>query len=264
MKEFLIASTMVWNAALEELFRQVYECGLGGMEFWAQHFYCRQYEEEQYRRLSVHYPVHTAVHSCSWDLNLCSMNEGIRRTSVEEVIRSMQLACRLGASEVTVHPGHLTMPGWRAQSVAAMHRSFQEIADASYRMDMPVSLEIMEKAKKEFVTNIEVMKEVTGDLFSFFSYTVDVAHCDSEEEIFCLLEQLPKVSKIHISNRVGTQYHTPLTDGDYNFADLLPKLHSYHIPMVVEGYDPDGSWRTFWQNVTFLQAQHRNVQYRIS
>lgn len=35
---------------------------------------------------------------------------------------------------------------------------------------MPVSLEIMEKIKKEFVTDPASMEEVTGSLFSFFFF----------------------------------------------------------------------------------------------
>ncbi len=264
MKQIYISSTMVWNATLEDMYRLVAAYGLGGIEWWAQHMYCRQYDETEYRRLSDAYSLRTAVHSCSWDLNLSSMNEAVRKTSVEEVVRSMQLAKRLGAEEVTVHPGHMTMQGWRKPSIALMKQSLQEIADASYRMNMPVSLEIMEKTKKEIVTDMAAMQEVTGDLFSFFSYTVDVAHCDSAGEVLYTLNHLPRVSKIHISNRMGQQYHTPLDEGDYDFSALLPSLYTYGIPLVVEGYDPDGSWNTFHRNMAFLAAQQEHGQYYVS
>lgn len=264
MKQILISSTLLWNLSLRNMFRQVYEQGLGGMEMWAQHFYCRKYDEDEYRQLSCQYPLQTIVHSCSWDLNLSSMNQAIRRASVQEVIASMELAKRLGAKEVTVHPGHMTMPCWRRESMLLMHESLQEIADAAYKLDIPVSLEIMEKTKKEFVTDMQAMKAVTGDLFSCFSYTLDVAHCDSVAEVMDVLQHVDAVSKIHISNRLGSVYHTPLYDGDFDFAALLPQLCAYRLPMVLEGYDPQGGLDVFYGNVEFLKSHLRQRQYCIS
>lgn len=264
MKQILISSTLLWNLSLRDMFRQVYELGLGGLEMWTQHFYCQQYDEGEYRRLSQKYPLHTVVHSCSWDLNLSSMNQAVRQASVEEVIASMEFAKRVGAREVTVHPGHMTMPCWRRESALLMHESLQKIADASYRLNMPVSLEIMEKTKKEFVTDIESMKEVTGDLFSFFTYTLDIAHCESPDEGLDILRRVDTVSKLHISNRIGGLYHTPLYDGDFDFTELLPALRSYHLPMVLEGYDPQGGLDVFYRNVEFLQEHLMQLQCRIS
>lgn len=255
MKQIFISSTLLWNLDLGDMFRCIYENGLGGVELWAQHVYCRGYDEREYCRLAKKYAMTTVVHSCSWDLNLSSVNEAVRRTSVREVIASMELAERIGAAEVTVHPGHMTMPFLRGESTALMRKSFQEIADASYRMGMPVSLELMEKTRKEFVTDWRVMKEVTGDLFSFFSYTIDIAHCSSAEEALLFLEEAPALSKLHISNRSGNQYHTPLYDGDFDFDALLPALCRQKAPLVLEGYDPRGGLDVFYRNMDFLKRR---------
>lgn len=246
------------------MFQRIYEQDLGGIEMWAQHFYCQGYDRKEYRTLNEQYQLHSVVHSCSWDLNLCSMNDGIRRASIQEVIGSMQLAKDIGATEVTVHPGHMTMACWQTESIHHMQESLKLLADASYRMDMPISLELMEKRNKEFVTNMAMMREITGDLFDFFSYTLDIAHCDSAAEALHILQHLQHISKLHISNRKGSQYHTLLTDGDYDFTTLLPELYSANLPMVVEGYDPNGGIDAFYDDVQFLKAQEERVQYRIS
>ena len=264
MKQILISSTLLWNLSLSEMIRHISDNGLGGLELWAQHFYCRRYDEGEYRRLARQHSLRTIVHSCSWDLNLSSMNREIRRTSVQEVVASLAFARRVGAEEVTVHPGHMTMPCWRRESAALMHESLQEIADAAYKMDMPVSLEIMEKTKKEFVTDIQSMQEVTGDLFTFFSYTLDIAHCDSADEALSALRRLPSISKLHISNRIGSRYHTPLYDGDFDFDSLLPELCAYGLPMVLEGYDDKGGLAAFYGNVDYLKRHMAVKQCRIS
>ena len=87
---------------------------MAGIEVWAQHFFYHQYDKAAYREYASKFQMETFIHSCSWDLNLVSLNEGIRQASVQEVVASMRLAKELGAAEVTVHPGHMTMPFHRS------------------------------------------------------------------------------------------------------------------------------------------------------
>ncbi len=253
MKTILTSSTLFWNGSLEEMFDRVYEQGYFGIELWAQHFFEKGYEEEAYYRLASLYPLQTYVHSCSWDLNLASMNREIRQASLEAVIASMELAKRLGSYEVTVHPGHMTMEGSTEQYIENMKQPLNALAEVSEQLKVDVSLEIMEQEKKEFVTDMEMMRRITGDLFEAFHYTLDTAHCSSVEEIFRNLEENPGISKIHISNRKEGKLHTPLGQGDYDFRALLPRLLSYGIPLVVEGYDDSADFKIFKENSEFLK-----------
>ena len=41
MVPILASSTLMWNASLKEMFCQIVENGLAGLEFWAQHFFIR-------------------------------------------------------------------------------------------------------------------------------------------------------------------------------------------------------------------------------
>ena len=121
MADIGVSSCMMWNAQLEEMFRILYENGIDEMELWAQHFQHRRFSVEEYVKLSALYPIKSCVHSYSWDLNLASMNEGIRQASVEEVKKAVRLAYDIGAIEVTVHPGRETMKGDRQIYLDYMH-----------------------------------------------------------------------------------------------------------------------------------------------
>lgn len=254
MRQVFVSSTLFWNASLDEIFRKVYDEGYDGIEFWAQHFWERQYDVNEYLRLSALYPLQTAVHSCSWDLNLSSMNEGIRKESVCQVEQSMDLAKRLNAIEITVHPGHMTIAGSRDESMKRLQKSLDEIAAYSKKCGIDVSLEIMEKIPKEFITDPAAMLEAVGAHEKEFYFTLDAAHCDSEQEPFEILNTLNRVSKIHISNRLGKKYHTPLDVGDYDFKKLLPELSAYDLPLVVEGYDTSRNFHIFNENTQFLKT----------
>ncbi len=261
MSKVFVSSTLFWGTPLPETLRLVRQNGLAGLELWAQQFFLENFQEEEYVQYAKEYGLESTVHACSWDLNLASANAGIREASVQQVIRSLELASRIGAREVTVHPGHMTMVCWREESVRLLQQSLRRIAAASRSLQMPVSLEVMEKVKKEFVTDPASMEEATGPLFSSFFYTLDLAHCDSTEEMETFHRTLPRISKLHISNRVGPQYHTPLPDGDYDFRALLPWLKAWGLPMVVEGYDSTAAHEVFTKNIHFLQEQGGIIEH---
>ncbi|HJB08848.1 MAG TPA: sugar phosphate isomerase/epimerase [Candidatus Enterocloster faecavium] len=254
MATIYLCSTLLWNGSLEEIFDMACQSGLDGIELWAQHFFHRKFDAGEFEKLAALYPLKSCVHSQSWDLNLASMNEGIRKQSVIEVEKSIDLAYRLGLDEVTVHPGRCTIPGTGAPYEAYLRQSFQEILEYAKKRQIDVSLEIMEKIPKEFVTTMDAMKRVCGDLFDQFVYTLDVAHCDSEEEVLTTLQDYrPHISKLHISNRKGPKFHTPLNEGDYDMEKLLPRLARYDLPMVIEGLDSSRDFSTAKQNIQFIQ-----------
>lgn len=255
MAAIYISSTMMWNRRMEDIFDMTYRAGLDGIELWAQQFFSQGCSVEEYRKLSALYPLKTCVHSQSWDLNLASMNEGIRKQSVCEVKRSIELADELGACEVTVHPGRITIPGADLSYEEHLYESLQEILDYGQNYHICVSLEIMERIPREFVTDMDGMKRVCRELFDDFSYTLDVAHCDSQEMIWDTMEQWGnRISKIHVSNRKGNRLHTLLEDGDYPMDKILVRLSGYGLPMVMEGLDASPGSEGAYRNFSFIQS----------
>ena len=99
MKDMFVASTLFWQTSLQDMTRQIKTDGLTGLEMWAQQFFYQNYDIEEYKTLAEAYGLRTLVHSCSWDLNLASINESIRQASVGQVIASLQLAKAIGAEE---------------------------------------------------------------------------------------------------------------------------------------------------------------------
>ena len=85
MATIYLSSTLLWNGSLEDIFDLAGQSGLDGIELWAQQFFYQGYREEDYQKLMALYPLKGCVHSQSWDLNLASINDGIRAQSVCEV-----------------------------------------------------------------------------------------------------------------------------------------------------------------------------------
>lgn len=111
MANIYLSSTLLWNGSMEEIFDMVFQSGLDGIELWSQQFFYRKFDIDEFEKLAALYPLKNCIHSQSWDLNISSVNDGIRKQSVTEVKKSVELAYQLGLDEVTVHPGHCTISG---------------------------------------------------------------------------------------------------------------------------------------------------------
>ncbi|MTI57604.1 sugar phosphate isomerase/epimerase family protein [Geosporobacter ferrireducens] len=253
MKEIYFSSTLMWDASIEEMFQWVIESGFVGVELWAQHFDAREWQLETYKEKAEIYNIKTILHSNSWDLNFASLNKGIRTASLNEIKSSIDLAADLGAKEVTIHPPKETVSEARDVSMELARQGIEALLDYSRRRNVELSLEIMEKLPKELVTDLKSVKEMTGSLYDSFSYTLDIAHCNSIEEFKRSLKEINHISKIHLSNKQGEKLHTKLSEGDFDFYEVFSILENENVTIVIEGLEKGRSFNTLKENISLIQ-----------
>lgn len=250
MNKLFFSSSLMWNASPRKLIEMAASHHIAGIEVWAQQTDTRAMDLNALREAGEKAGIQFIVHAKSWDLNYASIEKRIRHASVQAVCESIDTAAALGAREVTVHPPRYTLKASDAARQRA-YQSLKEIAGYADARKIEISMEIMEHLPKEMATTPAEMLQLIQDLP--VSFTVDVAHCLTEQECFDNLKQLKNVSKLHISNKKGTRLHTPLNDGDFDFKELLPKLSSFDIPMVIEGYDDLEDYSVVQNNLTFAK-----------
>lgn len=260
VKNIYFSSTLMWNASLPEIFGAARAFGAEGIELWAQQFESREYSADECLNLLDRQPLRLFVHSKTWDLNFASLNRRIRAASLGEIKWSIELAARLHAAEITVHPPRESFHGDRPYYQQLAYEGLREILQYGRDAGVAVSLEIMEKIPRELMTTQAAVRGLTRDLFREFSYTVDTAHCSGEAELLDFLQNLPGISKLHISNRRGETYHTALPDGDFSFQKLWPLLESRNLPMVVEGFDSTNQYTMLQENMNCIQKLKECLQ----
>lgn len=91
MANIYLSSTLLWRGSLEEIFDNVFRFGSDGIELWSQQFFYRKFDIGEFEKLAALYPLKNCVHSQSWDLNISSVNDGIRKQSVAEVKKSVEI-----------------------------------------------------------------------------------------------------------------------------------------------------------------------------
>lgn len=255
MKQIFFASTLMWGAEPEQIFRTAARYGAGGLELWAQQAAAFGWRTTDLARLADTFHVRLIVHAKSWDLNFAALNTGIRRASLQELKKSIFFANALGAEEITVHPPRFTLPALKNQAILAGREGLEELLECSEQLQVPLSLEVMEKLPKELVTSVDEYLHFAGPLLPRLCSTLDMAHCTSVEEFWNYAARLPKISKLHISNKQGRKLHTPLPCGDFNFAEQLPHLRKLKVPMVIEGFDVGPRFETIQSDLALCRAQ---------
>jgi sugar phosphate isomerase/epimerase len=236
MKIIAMSSACLWGTELPEIIHFAGLAGFGGLEVWTEQLGPGQ-KAAFVRRLAEDRGLSLFAHAASWDLNLCSHNKALRNTSMEETKRSIDLACELGAENITVHPGRMGSPVFdQAFYLESMTESLAEICRYASKTGMAVSLELMEKIHREFVTSPDVMNRLLNAVSPLpCAVTLDSAHLDSAEMFFEYFSALPQTDKIHLSNRRGNKCHTPVFNGDIDMTGILELLGAKNLPVVIEG-----------------------------
>jgi sugar phosphate isomerase/epimerase len=231
-----MSSACLWGAELSGIIHFAGSAGFDGLEVWTEQLGSMS-NAALVRRLAEDLGLSLFAHAASWDLNLCSHNKTLRNTSLDETKRSIDLARELEAENITVHPGRMGSPVFdKAFYLGLMTESLAEICRHASETGVAVSLELMEKIRREFVTTPEVLNSLLAAVSPLScAVTLDAAHLDSAEMFFDYFSALPLTDKIHLSNRQGDKYHTPVFNGDINLTGILEMLEGKNLPVVIEG-----------------------------
>ena len=150
------------------------------------------------------------IHSPTVDINIASLNKGIRKESVRQIINCANIAEDLNASAITVHPGIIgrNEPHLREQAMLFSIESIGEIIDNS---NVAISVE-----------NMPVRGKFLGN--------TDTGHgntCGNLEEML----NLKKISYCHLNDNDGKKdQHIALGDGTMDLK-LLKKIDTAIIEL---------------------------------
>lgn len=248
------SSTLLWGYSFETICERFAKVGFEGVELWAEQFWREQFTIEGVTESVQRYQLELSMHAASWDLNLCSLNEGIRAQSILEIIRSMELAERLGVQSLTIHPGRLTVNYmWQQWHVEQLQRSLDELESLANRMELTLSIEMMEVVKKELITTPQLLNELVDHRSNHMATTFDVAHIPLSESPVEMMKALHRIDKVHLSDSTLTTFHVPLGEGAIELANVFNELEKIEMPIVIEGLDYLGEKNMLERNVAYLR-----------
>ena len=163
------------------------------------------------------------MHAATVDINIASLNKGIRNESVKQMIHCGQYAESINANTITVHPGIIgrNEPHLRKWALEIAIESIGEIIDNT---NVEISVENMPVRGKflgNTVEEIEMIQEATG-----CSLTIDTGRGNLEEML-----NLKNISYCHLNDNDGIKdQHIALGEGTMDL-NLLKKIDTAIIEL---------------------------------
>jgi sugar phosphate isomerase/epimerase len=239
----IAVSTMFFHEyPLDEGFDAVEKAGLDSIEFWVEtpHFWLYGHPVGVLlARLGDHPRFHPVnVHAPILDLNPCSVNPRVARASLAYAGEAIELAGRIGAGVVTVHPGRRTA---KRPPSAPEYERFERFLDllraASHGGRVRIAIENMERGVNSLLSRPAEVRELL-DREPWLFFTLDVSHAmaHSAEEVTDFIELCgDRMANIHLSRSEDGKSHLPV-DGSPRAGAVLRALRDvgYSGPLTLE------------------------------
>jgi len=182
------------------------------------------------------YNMSYSIHAPICDINIASVNERVREASVEEMLRTMEHANRMGISTVTVHPGiySMVLHGVKHLSTEYAKDSLAEIEKGAEEYGVTVAVENM----PSFAI---MMGQTPGELLDLIEGTdlkicFDIGHANTMGMIDeCIDAFGERIANIHIHDNIGkNDDHMTIGDGAIDFVRVLSRLKGYKGNYIIE------------------------------
>lgn len=208
-----------------------------GCEFLAEYehgWHHREYIKDVLSTSDLYVQVHAPFN----DINIASMNPDIKKASVHEIEKAMDLAVSIDADMVTVHPGLYSPIGktW-AGAMEAQLSSLKEISALGRERGITVALENMPAPYPTMGIEPGEMKNMLET--SGLDFCLDVGHGFTSGKLDDFLRMKPVNVHLH-DNQGYKDLHLPLGEGDIDFPTVLNELKGYRSNWVIEGRSLEG------------------------
>ena len=192
-------------------------------------------------------------------LSTADLTESLRRASLTEMRRSLEVAVELGAKKVVLHP---SMAGGMGAFVLDTVKGYafdflSEMAAAAHCLDVTICLENMFPRNR-----LGVEPDDFEDIFKTFpslKLTLDTGHANVDDRRGRRLKGLVNrfglhIGHLHVSDNQGKRDdHLAVGQGTVNFADLVMRLKG-------AGYDDTVTLEVFDENRQMLVESRERIK----
>ena len=182
--------------------------------------------------LKESYEVDIVVHAPFSDLNPASMNERVRKLTVECIRDAIEGAFELDSEVVVVHPGYIP-PLWSNYVNEILDNNFStlsEIVEMAEDYGIKIGLENMPNFKGVLGITPESLLDIIKDIDSKnLGITFDIGHANTAGNPAEFVEKLQNIGIgiIHVHAHDNNGYddeHLKIGEGNINFIEVLEKL----------------------------------------
>ncbi|MFQ6128607.1 MAG: sugar phosphate isomerase/epimerase family protein [Thermoplasmata archaeon] len=214
---------------------QMVEGKFGGWEIVAEGKHLLPVIKDELEEAISSYGMKFTIHAPLSDINIGSLNPGIRTEALNQLVEVVRTTHQLGMERVTMHPGFLSPItfGKRELAKKMVRASIEKIERRTKGTDV---LKCLENMPRSFITLFTEPKEML-DLIdgTSFKLCLDVGHANTTNNLSDFLQHWERYGSIHIHDNNGrTDEHLPIGEGEVDFRMVLRKLKDFKGDFVIE------------------------------
>ena len=186
------------------------------------------------------------------------LTPGLRKASLNEVIKSLEMAAELGCLKAVLHPSYIMGLGIFVMDQARGYalESLGAIMEKAHQLDLLICLENLFPKAHSLVE-----PEDFADIFVKFpnlKMTLDTGHAHIEDtegkRAVKFIERFPdRIAHIHVSDNLGeADNHLPVGAGTVNFNEIVKALKGI-------GYDNTITLEVFSKDRDYLKMSRNKV-----
>lgn len=159
------------------------------------------------------YDLDIYIHGVNVDINLASLNEGIRKESVKQTKECLDLADEIGAIGVTAHPGKIGRPEkyLREMALGFLTESTHELVAYAEDKEAKISIENMPERFSYLGNRAYELENLTNE--TGCNITIDLGHVNTCKDQISFFE-IPNILYYHINDNDGIKdKHQAIGDG---------------------------------------------------
>jgi sugar phosphate isomerase/epimerase len=188
------------------------------------------------------------LHASFYDVNLSSLSPWIRKASVEQIIKCVEIGAEIGAKVVVVHGGELSREypvDFLDEAYSALLESLNEIVLFAKKLDLTIGLENRHRSK-----NIELISTPQNHITALerinspnCKAVLDIGHASTFNlEILHYIKAIsPYLIEVHLHDNNGVQdEHLSLGEGKIDFLQTVNQvsLERGELPFILEMTSP--------------------------
>jgi sugar phosphate isomerase/epimerase len=233
-------------------------CGYAAAEVWMEHLWRTDEKAKRAGKRGRELGLELSLHAPFYDLNISSINPGIRESSRQQMLQSIELAGQLGARMIVLHPGRMSSgKDYRRDSWARFEEAMAAIAEKAVEEGTTVGVENMRKRRRELFVRPADLRRFFSQSWSRVGLTFDLAHAATVTSPSRYIAELEGdwIVHAHLSDNSPKKVHLPLGEGDLDIKAVLRTLQQkYDGLVIIEGYVPGRCEEIAIHNIEFLRG----------
>ena len=194
--------------------------------------------KDQYKEIVPSYDIEITIHAPFNDINIAALNPTVRTRSVNFILRTIDVAVKLGIDLITLHPGHLCPAGMYAPELVDKTNKFSvsDISDHGKQYEtLSLALENMPMKGWTLGNSAEELLDIIGD--NPLDICFDVGHANITGSIDNFLKLANKFTDTHFHDNNGKRdAHLVAGQGNIDFDKVISTMlkNGYKGNIIVE------------------------------